>query len=157
MPTNPFSRATAFGLLAMLSASLIGPVAVSAETGADGDAPVIAAVPTTPEEFPILVSPDVRWAPERTVAPMSPAEASRIIAAQQALLSTGLGSMQEEALTIVVTTSTAPVAAAPEGPVETLARGTRSESTVLWQSLQPQGMAANSDDRIANALFGASA
>jgi hypothetical protein len=51
------------------------------------------------------VSPDVRWAPARAIAPDSEAAATQVLAAEQALQSPDLGSMQEEALLAVVAAS----------------------------------------------------
>jgi hypothetical protein len=130
VPRIRFSRATAIGLVAIFSVSLVAPVAVSAETDFGSNTSVIAAIPA---------------------APVTSAEERQVIAAEQALQSSDLGSMQEEALTIIATGGAAPVEAAP------LERGTRSESAVLWTILEPEAMPANSDDRIANALFGTSA
>jgi hypothetical protein len=48
------------------------------------------------------VPADVRWAPEGVIAPASSVEAGRILAAQQALQSQDLGSLQEDALFAVV-------------------------------------------------------
>src|SRR5215217_7413258 len=48
---------------------------------------------------------DVRWAPAASLAPTSSVDASRVSAAQHALLSPDLGSMQEEALIAVVATA----------------------------------------------------
>ena len=50
----------------------------------------------------LQVPADVRWAPVRAVAPVSPVEARRVVAAQQALRSPDLGSLQEDALLAVV-------------------------------------------------------
>ena len=80
------------------------------------------------DAFTSQVPADVRWAPARTIAPMSSIEAIRVTAAQQALLSTDLGSMQEEALTIIVEAN--PVAS-PDYLPAALAAGTRSESAHL--------------------------
>jgi hypothetical protein len=65
------------------------------------------ATSNTSEEAALLaqVPADVRWAPARAIAPGSPAEASRVLAAEQALQSPDLGSMQEEALLAVVAAS----------------------------------------------------
>jgi hypothetical protein len=84
-------------------------------------------------------------------------ESSRVATAQQALLSGNLGSMQEEALTIAVARGTATNAPRIANDLSTrLERGTRAESPLLWSILHPEERAvmANSDDRIANALFG---
>jgi hypothetical protein len=51
------------------------------------------------------VPADVRWAPVPAIAPESSVEASRVLAAQQALQSHDLGSLQEEALLAVVAAS----------------------------------------------------
>jgi hypothetical protein len=48
------------------------------------------------------VPADVRWAPVPAIAPESSVEESRVLAAQQALQSYDLGSLQEEALLAVV-------------------------------------------------------
>jgi hypothetical protein len=48
---------------------------------------------------------DVRWAPARAIAPNSEAAATRVLAAEQALQSHDLGSMQEEHLYTIVAAS----------------------------------------------------
>jgi hypothetical protein len=125
------------------------------------------------------VPSDVRWAPARAVAPDSEAAATRVLAAEQALQSYDLGSVQEEALLAVVATSSSwdetsgygsveasrAAMALPEVPASggtspdylpaALASGQRSESAHLTTVALPgAAVGADSDDRIANALFG---
>ena len=66
------------------------------------------------------------------------AEQTRVLAAQKALLSDDLGSMQEEALIIVVTTGTASDATrSADDLLVALASGTRSESAHLATLVLP--------------------
>lgn len=115
----------------------------------------------------------VRWAPERTMSP----EPSRVAAAREALRSNDLGSMQEAALTDLVAGgatddaagagAAATACAASPAPLPTnlaiaIATGTRGETAHLATVPLPPGVdvsvaqQADSDDRIANALFGSS-
>jgi hypothetical protein len=80
-------------IIAFLASALFAPIAVNAKEQ------VLAAEPAT---ITNQVPSDARWAPERVAAPATSTEASRMIAAQRALQSGDLGSMQEEALAALV-------------------------------------------------------
>ncbi len=177
MPMICRTRKTILAFAAMLSVVLVAPAAVRAQEESFSAAPAlpswdetsgyasletsraINALPAAPTAVTSLVPADVRWAPEQAIAPMSPAKANRAIAAQRALLSVDLGSMQEEALTIVVEVSVAASPASlPEYLAAALASGERGESAHLATvplSAQDASVTPNSDDRIANAPFGA--
>jgi hypothetical protein len=80
------------------------------------------AIPVAPTVSTTQVPAGVRWAPVRTIAPASSFEASRVLAAEQALQSQDLGSLQEDALSAVVeASSTETDASVDEAPAPTAA------------------------------------
>ena len=86
MSTNRQSRRLVLGIVAMLALTLLAPVAVTAEDDVAAMAPV-----TVPAED--ATRADAVWA------------ANRALAAQRALLSGDIGSMQEERLRAIVATA----------------------------------------------------
>jgi hypothetical protein len=106
MSTFHRSRTAVSALAAVLMLVLSAPITVYAEdqnlpTGEQALAPDPIPGPSVTTQVP----GDVRWAPADILAPTSSVEASRANAAQHALLSPDLGSMQEEALLAVVATA----------------------------------------------------
>jgi hypothetical protein len=122
MHLNHSIRTSVLGIVAMLNVAVFAPANVRAQEEILAAAPAIEAswdetsgygaveatraainaLPQDPAVITSLVPSDVRWAPEPSIDAALSAEASRVAAAQQALLSTDLGSMQEEALLAVV-------------------------------------------------------
>jgi hypothetical protein len=104
MSPNHRSRSSSFGIVAVFAIALAAPIAVHAEDETLPAAELaLAPVPGSPSTT--QVPSDVRWAPADTIAPATSVAASRVRAAQQVLLSSDLGSLQEETLMGVVATA----------------------------------------------------
>jgi hypothetical protein len=131
MPTIHHSRTAIAAFVAVLTFALSTPFAVNAEDQVLVEEPVLTAEDQVPALAPVAgpswdetsgygaveasratighpaasttqVPSDVRWAPARVIVPGASLEAMRVLAAQQALQSRDLGSMQEDALFAVV-------------------------------------------------------
>jgi len=108
------SRSLVFGIVTMFAFTLLAPVAVTAQEEVAVTAPEEGAA-LAPVAAPAVVSvtgEDVR--------------ATRAIAAERALQSGDIGSMQEDALAAIV-------AAAPSGD-ETSGYGACDEATIIWST-----------------------
>jgi hypothetical protein len=154
MSTTHRSRLWCLGTAVVFALTLLAPVAVNAE-----------------EEFAAL-APAAAPSVDETSA--DEVRAARALAAEQALQSGDIGSMQEEHLYAIVAASSSwdetsgyrsveasraaighPTASTNDALPAALERGTRAESAVLWSILhQDDAVSVNpSDDRIAAALF----
>jgi hypothetical protein len=131
MPKIHHSRTAIAAFVAVLTFALSTPFAVNAEDQVLVEEPVLTAEDQVPALAPVAgpswdetsgygaveasratighpaasttqVPSDVRWAPARVIVPGASLEAMRVLAAQQALQSRDLGSMQEDALFAVV-------------------------------------------------------
>jgi hypothetical protein len=154
MSTIHRSRTIVSAVAAMFMVGLLAPSAVHAEdpllpVEEQALAPAAMPGPSVTTQVP----GDVRWAPAASLAPTSSVDASRVSAAQQALLSPDLGSMQEEALRAVVATAMSWDQTSGYGVVEAI----RAEPDAYAASIAgtsadaASGVASGAANRVANA------